>query len=82
MPKKIDQIIEPINAEFGEVAAKVANPSTIIPSNNKVLVAPTSRKSSTSTQMELDLQIQKQIEIDGVGMGVLTDGTPFFTGRG
>lgn len=33
-------------------------------------------------QGELNLQVQKAIEIDGVGMGVLTDGTPFLTGRG
>jgi hypothetical protein len=33
-------------------------------------------------QRQLDLGIQRQIEIDGVGMGVLSDGTPFLTGRG
>lgn len=33
-------------------------------------------------QGHLDLTIEKQIEIDGVGMGVLSDGTPFLTGRG
>ncbi|KAA0068523.1 hypothetical protein [Rhodanobacter sp. T12-5] len=33
-------------------------------------------------QGELSLGIEKQIEIDGVGMGVLSDGTPFLTGRG
>jgi hypothetical protein len=33
-------------------------------------------------QRVFDLQIQKQTEIDGVGMGVLTDGTPFLTNRG
>jgi hypothetical protein len=35
-----------------------------------------------SKQAHLDLGIQRQIEIDGVGMGVLSDGTPFLTGRG
>lgn len=33
-------------------------------------------------QRQLDLGIQRQVEIDGVGMGVLSDGTPFLTGRG
>lgn len=33
-------------------------------------------------QGRLDLGIEKQVEIDGVGMGVLTDGTAFLTGRG
>lgn len=39
-------------------------------------------KPITKNQGVLDLQIQRQIEIDGIGMGVLTDGTPFLTGRG
>lgn len=39
-------------------------------------------KSADRRQGSLDLGIAKQIEIDGVGMGVLSDGTPFLTGRG
>lgn len=40
-------------------------------------------KSATPKQGQLvDLGIEKQVEIDGVGMGVLSDGTPFLTGRG
>ena len=27
-------------------------------------------------QHELDLKVEKEIEIDGIGMGVLSDGTP------
>ncbi|MFM0693139.1 hypothetical protein PQQ64_12675 [Paraburkholderia graminis] len=30
----------------------------------------------------LDLGIQKQVEINGIGMGVLSDGTAFLSGRG
>src|SRR6267378_6623842 len=33
-------------------------------------------------QLRLDLQVAAQTEIDGVGMGVLSDGTPFLTLRG
>lgn len=33
-------------------------------------------------QQELPLLIEKEQEIDGVGMGVLSDGTPFLTQRG
>ena len=33
-------------------------------------------------QLRLDLQVAAEREIDGVGMGVLTDGTPFLTLRG
>lgn len=33
-------------------------------------------------QLRLDLQVAAETEIDGVGMGVLTDGTPFLNIRG
>ncbi|TIH09474.1 hypothetical protein [Pseudomonas leptonychotis] len=33
-------------------------------------------------QGRLDLHVEKEVEINGVGMGVLTDGTPYLTGRG
>jgi hypothetical protein len=33
-------------------------------------------------QGSLDLQIDRQLEIQGIGMGVLSDGTPFLTQRG
>jgi hypothetical protein len=36
----------------------------------------------TSAQLPLPLGVEKQVEIDGVGMGVLSDGTPFLTQRG
>jgi hypothetical protein len=36
----------------------------------------------TQTQLDLDLTIAKEVEIDGIGMGVLSDGTPYLTGRG
>lgn len=33
-------------------------------------------------QGKLDLKVEKEVEINGVGMGVLSDGTPYLTGRG
>ena len=36
----------------------------------------------TPEQLRLDLQVAAEREIDGVGMGVLSDGTPFLTLRG
>jgi hypothetical protein len=36
----------------------------------------------TSGQHELPLFVEKEIEVDGVGMGVLSDGTPYLTQRG
>ncbi|WKN20847.1 hypothetical protein [Azotobacter vinelandii] len=35
-----------------------------------------------SHQAQMNLAIDRQAEIDGIGMGVLSDGTPFLNGRG
>lgn len=37
---------------------------------------------TTIVQHELNLSVAKEVEIDGIGMGVLSDGTPYLTGRG
>ncbi|WP_342344733.1 hypothetical protein [Vannielia litorea] len=37
---------------------------------------------STTQQLELDLTIVTEVEADGVGMGVLSNGAPYLTGRG
>lgn len=62
--------------------AEDANPRTLKPNDSIALLPIPSQNPRTPVQQVLDLQIQKQIEINGVGMGVLTDGTPFLTGRG
>lgn len=36
----------------------------------------------TASQMTLPLTIERELEVDGVGMGVLSDGTPYLTMRG
>lgn len=61
---------------------KSLSPRTPNLNGSMALLPVPSRNSRTPLQRVLNLQIQKQIEIDGVGMGVLTDGTPFLTGRG
>lgn len=63
-------------AEF-ELAA-----SNSIQNNSLVSILPSSLAALSKHQQHLPLGIEKQIEIDGVGMGVLSDGTPFLTGRG
>lgn len=50
--------------------------------NNKLAAIVPTKVASHGAQGKLDLGIQKQVEIDGVGMGVLSDGTPFLTLRG
>ena len=63
-------------------AARWKNPRTPKPLPSKSLALIPTPDSRTPEQGVLDLQIEKQIEIDGIGMGVLTDGTPYLTGRG
>lgn len=50
--------------------------------SNIVSKMPSKPATSSDGQGILDLGIQKQVEIDGIGMGVLSDGTAFLTGRG
>jgi len=47
-----------------------------------VLAANSSRKEINSAQGVLDLEIEKDTEIEGIGMGVLSDGTPYLNQRG
>lgn len=54
-------------------------PNTI---NGLVSKMPAKLATQSVAQGILDLGIQKQVEIDGIGMGVLSDGTAFLTGRG
>jgi hypothetical protein len=65
-----------------DLTEKDPNPGTPNPNKSMALLPVPSRNPGTPVQRLLALQIQKQIEKDGVGMGVLTDGTPFLTGRG
>lgn len=87
MSKK-DNEIEPINDSFDRVTKAVISPKNtkevvgvkpiyinkLPPKNTKKLVTP--------EQGSFDLTINCQKEIQGVGMGVLSDGTPFLTQRG
>ncbi|WP_342106252.1 hypothetical protein [Methylobacterium sp. SI9] len=36
----------------------------------------------TPDQAELNLEIEREVEVDGVGMGILSDGSPYLTLRG
>ncbi|MDP2082838.1 MAG: hypothetical protein U0934_19885 [Pseudotabrizicola sp.] len=52
--------------------------STIKPAITKL---PTRRKIADPAQSEFALQVERVVEQDGIGMGVLSDGTPFLTQR-
>lgn len=81
MPKKPENI-EPIDAEFDEVANAVVRPLRPTPKANKnndldvksAVLVPT-------VQVPLFL-VEKQVEFDGVEMGVLDNGIPYLTESG
>ena len=60
-------------------APKIAGPS---PSKINTLMELAGRKVAGPKQQTLDLNIERQAEVNGIEMGVLSDGTPFLTGRG
>ena len=74
--KKISEI------EIKEVVKKLSNPAVSQANKTKALLPVVSKNPATPQQLSLDLRIEKQIEVDGIGMGVLSDGTPFLTGMG
>jgi hypothetical protein len=47
-----------------------------------VLAQKSERKELTSDQPLLPFKIEKEVELEGVGMGVLSDGTPYLNQRG
>lgn len=81
MAKKPDKAIQPINDTLENVTKSVIAPITKKPLSIKQLPA-ISPFNQITPKSQLDLFIDKQKEIDGVGMGVLSDGTAFLTGRG
>lgn len=81
---KIPKEIEPINADFDELAAKLMTP-TISPSqkplSNNDLSA--NHPSLVPPLVQGDLfHVEKQVEINGIEMGVLENGIPYLTESG
>lgn len=73
--------------ERSEIAKKAAKarwgPSPISANSLSVsTLPPQTRRSPISSGKQIPLFVDKEKEIDGVGMGVLSDGTAFLTGRG
>ena len=58
-------------------------PHPVGPSPNKIntLMELAGRKPVGPKQQSLDLNVERQTEVNGLEMGVLSDGTPFLTGR-
>ena len=52
------------------------------PKHIKVLAENSTQKEISKKQGSLDLSIQKDTDLEGIGMGVLSDGTPYLNQRG
>lgn len=83
MPKKTDQIIEPIDASFDDVVAVVSKSKGAIEktSNNNVLDVNAMVLGATPIQQSL-FHVEKQAIVNDIEMGVLESGVPYLTGRG
>ncbi len=77
MPKDI----EPINADFDEVARKMVTPAPSFASSTKAL-APALAQSPAPLQLPLDLGIEVERTIAGIEMGVLQSGIPYLSQTG
>lgn len=77
MPKDI----EPIDADFDDVARKIVTPAPSLSSNNKDL-AMVSTQTPAPLQLPLDLGIEVERTIGGVEMGVLQNGISYLTQTG
>ncbi|MGA3188508.1 MAG: hypothetical protein ABSF22_15490 [Bryobacteraceae bacterium] len=61
---------------------KPQKPATVPPNKINTLMELAGRKPATTKQQKtLDLGVDRQAEVDGLEMGILSDGTPFLTGR-
>lgn len=83
MPDK--KTIEPINADFDDVAKAMVSTSKEIsnlPSKINILSTKSTPKEISPAQGSLDLGIEMDAEFGEIGMGVLSDGTPYLNQRG
>ena len=76
------KIIEPIDADFDEVARKIAQPATSLSKGINALKGKTALSPATPPQGVLDLGVEVERIVGGIEMGVLENGLPFLTQRG
>lgn len=79
--------IDGIDATFDEVVDAIAPKAkrkeiTVMDRKINVLAQSSGNKEITSSQGSLDLGIERERDIEGIGMGVLSDGTPYLNQRG
>lgn len=78
-PFRLDMPFGEALARFAQVRPEVVTKNT---NENKVVVSKMPSKLATPKQASLNLSIEKDAEIGGIGMGVLSDGTPYLSQRG
>lgn len=76
------KIIEPIDADFDEVARKMVSPATPFGINSKALGPVPGQSLAAPKQLKLDLGIEVEKVVGGIEMGVLENGIPYLTQRG
>lgn len=74
--------IEPIDADFDEVARKMVSPATPFDNKSSGLTAVSGQSLATPKQLKLDLGIEVEKVVGGIEMGVLENGIPYLTQRG
>lgn len=76
------KIIEPIEADFDEVARKMVSPATPSGNNSNALAPVSGQSLAAPKQLKLDLGIEVEKVVGGIEMGVLENGIPYLTQRG
>lgn len=74
--------IDPIAADFDEVAKKLITPAPSLPKESNNLMAEIAKLPAPPVQIPLDLGIEVEKVIRGIEMGVLQNGIPYLTQRG
>lgn len=74
--------IDPIDADFDDVARKMVTPATSFSRENKTLSGKNALAPATPKQGVLDLGVEVERVVGGVEMGVLENGLPYLTQRG
>jgi hypothetical protein len=74
--------IDPIDADFDEVARKMVAPATPLPNIGNDLRGKNSLVPAAPRQGVLDLGVEVERIVAGVEMGVLENGLPYLTQRG
>lgn len=74
--------IDPIDADFDDVARKMVTPAGLLANKNNSLPATPGQSPAGPRQIPLDLGIEIERVVGGIEMGVLENGIPYLTQTG